>query len=232
MRVPGRQQYAFALAVAFAPIGSPAHATADGPDRFMVRDVRADDTLALRAQPNGGARKVTTLPPNTRGIENLGCVDGKTGRAPADTGQAAGPLWCKVRIGSFVGWASGRYLREDAEVLKPYSVSGAPTGPGDFAATSTATKKTPAGESRWKVVTQMVVSGSTTADVPNEVKVSSQLIDCRPGRSEVIRLGDDTLGNTVRIEGNQAAGFEPPRSAFDEYNLWAFACRGILRRHR
>ena len=209
-----------------------AYATADGPDRFAVRDVRPDDTLALRAQPNPSARKITALPPNTRGIENLGCVDGKTGRAPADTGTAGSPLWCKVRIGSLVGWASARYLREDTEILKPYSVSGAPTGTGDFAATSMAIEKTAAGDGRWKVVTQMVVSGSTTADVPNEVTVSSQLVDCRPGRSEVIRLTGDPPGYSIRIEDKQGAGFEPAMAEIDEYNLWAFACRGILRRYR
>lgn len=60
--------------------GSAAHATAAGPDRFKVREVRADDTLALRDRPSAVDRKVAALPPNARGIENLGCVDGRTGR--------------------------------------------------------------------------------------------------------------------------------------------------------
>ena len=223
---------AASLVVASAWVAAPASATSDGPDLFAVRDVRPDDTLALRAQPKAGARKITALPPQTRGLENLGCLDGKTGREPADTGPAGGPLWCKVRIGSLVGWASARYLREDTEVLKPYSVSGAPTGPGDFAATSTAIEKRQAEDGRWKVVTQQVVSGSTTADVPNEVTVTSQLVDCRPGRSEVIRLGGSDPGYAIRIEDKQGAGFEPPLSDFDENNLWWFACRGLLRRYR
>lgn len=107
-----------------------AFATSDGPERFAVRDVRTDDTLTLRAGPNAGARKITGLRPQTRGIENLGCVDGKTRREPSDTGLGGGQPWCKVRIGSLVGWASARFLRDDTELLKPYSVSGAPTGPG------------------------------------------------------------------------------------------------------
>jgi hypothetical protein len=210
----------------------PAFATSDGPDRFAVRDVRADDTLALRSQPNAGARKITALPPQTRGLENLGCVDGKTGRAPADTGPTAGTLWCKVRIGSLIGWASGRFLREETEVLKPYSISGAPTGPGQFVATSTAIEKTAAGDGRWKVVTQTVISGSTMADQPNEVTATAQHVDCRPGRSEVIRLTGDPPGYSTRIEDKEGAGFEPPLSDLDENNLWWFACRGVVRRYR
>ncbi|GJE12769.1 SH3 domain-containing protein [Methylobacterium longum] len=219
------------LAVACAFAGGPAQATADGPDRFAVRDVRADDTLALRAQPNASARKITGLPPQTRGLENLGCVDGKTGQAPADIEPARNQLWCKVRISSFVGWASARFLREDAEVLKPYSVSDAQMGPEGFVATSTAIEKTAAGDGRWKVLTQTVISQPKTGDVPNEVTVTSQLVDCRPGRSEVIRLTGDPPGYSTRIEDKQGAGVEPARSDFDENNLWWFACRDVLRRY-
>lgn len=140
------------LVMASALVAGPAFATSDGPDRFAVGDVRPDDTLALRALPNTSARKITGLPPQTRGLENLGCVDGKTGQAPADTGPAGNQLWCKVRIGSLVGWASARFLREDAEPLKPYSISGAPTGPGQFVATFIAIDKAAAGDGRWKIV--------------------------------------------------------------------------------
>lgn len=218
--------------VALAPVTGPAFATSDGPDRFAVRDVRPDDKLALRIQPNTSARKITGLPPQTRGLENLGCVDGKTGQAPADTGPAGNRLWCKVRIGSLVGWASAQFLREDAEVLKPYSVSDAPMGPGGFVATSTEIEKTAAGDGRWKVLTQTVISQSKTSDVPNEVTVTSQLVDCRPGHSEVIRVTGDPPGYSTHIEDKQGAGVEPPRSDFDENNLWWFACRGISRRYR
>ena len=230
MTIPERWPGALSLAMVGALVGSPALATADGPDRFAIRDVRADDTLALRAQPNAEARKITGLPPQTRGLENLGCVDGKTGRAPADTGATAGPLWCKVRIGSLVGWASARFLREDVEILKPYSVSGAPSGP-QFVVTSTVIEKQPMGDGRWKVITQMVISASTTAAQPNEVMVNSELVDCRRGRSEVVRL-DGIAPGTVSIEDAQGPGFEPALSDFDEYNLWAFACRGAFQRYR
>ena len=234
MRTSRRRHWAFATSLSVAGVGgtAPAFATADGPDRFAVRDVKADDTLALRAQPNAGARKITALPPQTRGLENLGCVDGKTGREPGDTGLGAGPLWCKVRIGSLVGWASARFLREDNEILKPYSVSHPPSGPGDFIATSTAVDKQPMGDGRWKVVTQTTISKSTTAGQPNEVTVRSELIDCRRGRSEVIRLDGDPPGYSTSIEDQQGPAYEPALSMFDEYNLWAFACRGVYQRYR
>ncbi|MCJ2066513.1 SH3 domain-containing protein [Methylobacterium sp. J-088] len=220
------------LALTCTLASGPARATAYGPDRFAVRDVRADDTLALRAQPNASARKITALPPNTRGLENLGCVDGKTGQQPSDTGPARDQLWCKIRIGSFVGWASARFLREETKVLKPYSASGAPTGPKDFKATSTAIETQAAGEGRWKVMTQSVVSGSTTADVPNEVTVSAQLVDCRLGSSEVIRLTGDPSGYSTPIEEKPGTRFEPPLSDKDEHNLWWFVCRDASQRYR
>lgn len=220
------------IAIAVACLGTPALATSDGPDRFAVRDVRADDTLALRAQPNPGARRITGLPPNTRGIENLGCVNGKTRREVGDIGPAGNQVWCKVRIGSLAGWASARFLREDTEILRPYSVSGAPTGPGQLITTSTAIEKKQVDEGRWKVLTQSVVSGSTTTDVPNEVIISAQLVDCRPGRSEVIRVGGDDSGYAVRIEDKQDTRFTRALSDLDEYNLWWLACRGVLRRYK
>lgn len=201
----------FVVACAFA--AGPANSTADGPDRFAVRDVRADDTLALRAQASANARKIAALPPTTRGIDNLGCVNGKTKREASVTGQAGGQVWCKVRIGSLTGWAAARYLREDTELLKPYSVSGPPTGPGDFVATSTATEKQPAGDGRWKIATQLVISNSTTADMPNEVTIATRLVDCRPGRSEVIRLGGDTSGYATSIQDKQNGDFEPDRKS-------------------
>ncbi|SDA32567.1 hypothetical protein SAMN02799622_05275 [Methylobacterium sp. UNC378MF] len=219
------------LVVSSALAAGSALATSDGPDRFAVRDVRPNDTLALRAQPNASARKITGLPPQTRGLQNLGCVNGKTGRETADTAPAGGPLWCKVRIGSLLGWASSRFLREDTEVLKPYSVSGAPTGPGQFVATSSAIDKTAAGEGRWKIVAQTVISESTTGDQPNEVIVTSQLVDCQRGRSEVIRLDGITPGSSGSIEDAPGPDYHPALAGFDEENLWWFACRGAHRRY-
>lgn len=220
------------LVVASALAAGPAFATSNGPDRFAARDVRPNDTLALRAKPNASARKITGLPPQTRGLENLGCLDGKTGQAPADTGPAGNHLWCKVRIGSLVGWASARFLREDAERLKPYSVSGAPTGPGQFTATSTVIEEREAGDGRWKVVTHTVISKSTTADIPNEVIVTSQLVDCRRGRSEVIRLDGIAPGSSGSIEEAPGPDYHPALAGFDEENLWWFACRNTYRRYR
>ncbi|TXN22142.1 hypothetical protein [Methylobacterium sp. WL9] len=210
----------------------PASATADGPDRFAVRNVRANDTLALRAKPNAEARKITALPPFVRGLENLGCLDGKTGREPADIGLGGIRPWCKVRIGSLIGWASARFLREDGEILKPYSVSGAPSGPGQFVATSFAIEKTAAGDERWKVVTQTVISKSTTADVPNEVIITSQLVNCRHGRSEVIRLDGSAPGSSGRIEETPEPGYHPALAGFDEENLWWLTCRSIYQKYR
>lgn len=210
---------------------SAVNATAAGPDRFRVRDVRADDTLALRAKPSAVARKVAALPPNARGIVNLGCVDGRTGQDAGDTVPRA-HLWCKVHLGSLTGWASARFLDEDSEILKPYSLSHAPSGPGQFTATSTAIEKTPVGEGRWRVMTQMVVSGSTTPAVPEEVSMSLDLIDCRHGRSEVIRLGGDAPGYAAAIEDVQGAGFKPALAMFDEYNLWWFVYRDVRHQYR
>lgn len=211
--------------------GSAAYATGDGPDRFRVRDVRTDDTLTVRAQPSGSARKVAALPPDARGIENLGCVDGRTGQDASDVVPKT-HLWCKIRIGSLIGWASARFLSEDTEILKPYSVSHAPSGPGQFTATSTAIEKTMMGDSRWRVKTQTVVSGATSRAVPDEVTMSLNLVDCRRGRSEVIRLGGDTPGYVTAIEDVPKAGFEPDLASFDEYNLWWGICRDVRQKYR
>jgi hypothetical protein len=89
--------------------------------------------------------------------------------------------------------------------VKPYSVSHAPSDPGQFTATSKAIEKTPMGEGRWRVRTQMFVSASSAPAVPNEVSMSLTLVDCRRGGSEVIRLGGDTPGYATAIEDVQGA---------------------------
>lgn len=94
-------------------------ATADGPDAFRVRDVRADDVLHLSEAPSAIAKRVGQIPPDGRGIANLGCVQTRNGRVMPDTDMKVGALWCRVRYRGQEGWASGRFLAEDAETAAP-----------------------------------------------------------------------------------------------------------------
>ncbi|CAO4186223.1 hypothetical protein [Methylorubrum extorquens] len=78
----------------------------------------------------------------------------------------------------------------------------------------------------------MVISGSTTPAVPDEVSMSLALVDCRHGRSEVIRLGGDAPGYATAIEDVQGARFKPALAMFDEYNLWWLVCRDVRHQYR
>ena len=77
----------------------PAHATADGPDYYRVKEVAAWDVLNMRAGPAASYQIVHRIPHNGRLIENLG---GHVGR------------WTQVRFDGVVGWVHSRYLAEDA----------------------------------------------------------------------------------------------------------------------
>ena len=85
-------------------------ATADGPDFYAVRNVRSDDVLNIRAEPNARAKIVGTIPFNAKKIENLGETFPEV-RSDADI-----PVWCKVRYKDGSGWVACKHLREDSDL--------------------------------------------------------------------------------------------------------------------
>ena len=96
-----------------------ARAEADGPDRFRVTGVAANDVLNLRAAPNPKAAKVGVIPPKANCIRNLGCQGGVSFQdyamlSPAQQKQRLRqhPRWCRVEYRGITGWAAGRYLAE------------------------------------------------------------------------------------------------------------------------
>ena len=99
-----------------APTPAPA---ADGPDFWAVTGVRADDALNLREAPDGDSRAIARIPPNTRGLKNLGCRSTVTFEqwmrmTQAQRDYAASRRWCRVEFKGQQGWVAGRFLREDA----------------------------------------------------------------------------------------------------------------------
>lgn len=98
--------------------GGSAAADSDGPDFWMVKDVRRTSSLSVRQQPRLDSLKLGSLPPDARGIENLGCVgessfeDWRT-MPEAERAAAAMARWCNIRYRDLEGWVSGRYLAED-----------------------------------------------------------------------------------------------------------------------
>lgn len=84
-------------------------ATADGPDHYMVRNVRADDTLNVRAEPNAKAKIVGTIPFNAKKIENLGDT------FPETKSDMDRPVWCKIKYKDVSGWVACKFLQEDSE---------------------------------------------------------------------------------------------------------------------
>ncbi len=67
----------FSLTALTLTLGSgAASADADGPDFYQVTGVAANDSLAIRAEPNPRAAKVGEIPPDGICIRNLGCKGG------------------------------------------------------------------------------------------------------------------------------------------------------------
>ena len=99
-------------------IPSPSHATADGPDYFAVKDVRSDDVLNIRSQPDHTSQKIGEIPHDGRGITNLGCIGG-AGLAEwmmmneAEKEESKNSRWCHIQYSGIEGYVAGRYLKED-----------------------------------------------------------------------------------------------------------------------
>ena len=91
-----------------------AHAEADGPDFWEVRD---GDAAAFRAEPEINAPTIQLVPGGTKGLQNLGCkgrttLDRWTKMTPAERAAAADKIWCRVKIRERTGWIQGKFLRE------------------------------------------------------------------------------------------------------------------------
>jgi len=94
-----------------------ANAEADGPDRWSVTGVTRNDVLNVRAEPNASSRIVGVVPPDGRGLANLGC----TGvpdfarwqkMSKEEQRRAAAKRWCRIRYRDTVGWVRGKFLAE------------------------------------------------------------------------------------------------------------------------
>lgn len=89
---------------------APAFATPEAllPGLADVVEVKANDTLNVRAEPNAKAQVVGTLAPDAKGIEIVGF-------------DASGK-WARVSMGEISGWASGSFLRLRADTWKAREV--------------------------------------------------------------------------------------------------------------
>ncbi|MBL8660921.1 MAG: SH3 domain-containing protein [Rhodospirillales bacterium] len=130
MRAQPWRLVAAAMLAAMAGPGL-ACAEADGPDCYAVRGVAAGDVLNIRAEPSAAAAKVGEIPPDGRGIRNLGCQGEPTfeqwqSMSKAERERAGRQRWCKVRYRGVDGWVAGRYLAEDSASAAPDAVGDGP----------------------------------------------------------------------------------------------------------
>lgn len=97
-------------------------ATADGPDYFKIESTHP---VNLYLEQRLDSRVLAILPPDTRGLKNLGCVGHPTllqwEKMSQQERMAAGEsAWCQVSTVALKGWVQNKYLRED-------SLPGSPT---------------------------------------------------------------------------------------------------------
>lgn len=93
------------------------NAEAGGPDSWAVTGVAANDVLNIRAQPNPSARIVGAVPPDGRGLANLGCTGipsfAQWERMSERARRTAGAnRWCRIRYRDTEGWVRGKFLAE------------------------------------------------------------------------------------------------------------------------
>ena len=97
------------------------YATADGPNCFKVINVKSNDTLNIRKEPNAKAKKVGEIPHNGNKIRNLLCASMPSElRALAIAGKSSPELkdwsvnknWCEVQYGKTRGFVHAKFLGE------------------------------------------------------------------------------------------------------------------------
>ena len=93
------------------------HAEADGPDFWDVTGVGEDDVLNIRAEASASSEKVGSVPPDGRGLRNLGCTDQMSysewqKATPEEREEAKRNRWCKISYEEITGWVAGRFLTE------------------------------------------------------------------------------------------------------------------------
>lgn len=97
-----------------------AHAEADGPDHYRLRNVAPAGSVSLRAEPSASSARIWRIPAGAACLRNMGCQGGLTFRelttlsdAPKAQRQRENPRWCKVEYRGTVGWVAGHDLAED-----------------------------------------------------------------------------------------------------------------------
>lgn len=117
------------LAICLA-VPSLVNAEAGGPDSWKVTGVAANDVLNVRAQPNASSPIVGTVPPDGRGLANLGCTgipdfaqwQRLSERAKRNAGAQR---WCRVRYRDTEGWVRGKFLAEGGQRRGALSIADA-----------------------------------------------------------------------------------------------------------
>lgn len=110
-----------AICAGFAASLAPAAAGAQEPPPFFaVTGVAADDVLNMRDVPNGDSRKLGAIPPNERGLKNLGCLRPEPSldrwmTMTEDERKNAKLEWCRVEYHGQQGWVAARFLKPDGK---------------------------------------------------------------------------------------------------------------------
>ena len=78
----------------------------------------ANDALQLRDVPSAESKSLARIPPNARGLINLGCRRNQPPmdqwvRMSKDQRELAQTQWCRVEYRGKQGWVAGRYLKKD-----------------------------------------------------------------------------------------------------------------------
>lgn len=102
----------------FLPAASLAQDGPGGPEFWAVTGVAKGDVLHLRDVPSADSQSLARIPPNARGLKNLGCRRAELNldmwvRLSEEERRLAKTLWCRVEYQGVQGWAAGRFLVKD-----------------------------------------------------------------------------------------------------------------------
>jgi uncharacterized protein len=167
------------------------------PDYFRITNVKKDDNVNVRRQPNADARIVGKIPKDADGVKNLGCNRGGLTEKQWEKAKEARKKdalrrrWCQVEYDGVKGWVSARFLEEDKVPAKQQAAPAPQPAPVPQPAPATqAIKASFDCEKAEKNAEKLICSDAELAAVDREMarlyKIASDAVNATPDFTELL----------------------------------------------
>jgi uncharacterized protein len=182
-------------------VAAPVFAQDGEPDYFRITNVKKDDNVNVRRQPNAEARIVGKIPKDADGVKNLGCNRGGLTEKQWEKAKEARKKdalrrrWCQVEYEGVKGWVSARFLEADRAPAKQQAVPAPQPAPSpmpapQMAPAAQAFKPSFDCEKAEKNAEKLICGDAELAAVDREMarlyKIASDAVNATPDFTELL----------------------------------------------